>query len=183
MRRWGWSGWLSTVHMSSPWQHAGKKREKKPTCLAFQRYPGGEKINRLRIRCPHCHISSPLTLNSALLRTADHLRGDQTLLSLQPLPYTALISSFTRCCTWITFGLSDGWSCLRDAMPRQLCYNRCCHSWHKLKSPLLNRLRIQTLSDSLSVPYLVFLELVSHPPHSFSASMTTCMKDRLSVVQ
>ncbi|TNN49842.1 hypothetical protein EYF80_039934 [Liparis tanakae] len=51
------------------------------TLDGFKRYPGGEKINRLRIRCPRCHISSPLTLNSALLRTADHLRGDQTLSS------------------------------------------------------------------------------------------------------
>lgn len=38
--------------VSSPWQHAEKS-----SCLLFHRYPGGEKINRLRIRCPRSHPS------------------------------------------------------------------------------------------------------------------------------
>lgn len=38
--------------MSSPWQHA-----EKGCCLPLRWCPGGEKINRLRIQCPHGHLS------------------------------------------------------------------------------------------------------------------------------
>lgn len=39
--------------MSSPWQHTEKS-----SCLPFHRYPGGVKINRLRIQCPGSNPSS-----------------------------------------------------------------------------------------------------------------------------
>lgn len=38
--------------VSSPWQHAEKS-----SCLPFPQYPGGKKINRLRIQYPHSHRS------------------------------------------------------------------------------------------------------------------------------